>query len=70
MTWAWKLIRENCTGCGICTDVCGQDAILLTRDMSYPEPIEGRCNGCYICINQCPFDAIKIENLEIKKVKK
>ncbi|MCK4646768.1 MAG: 4Fe-4S binding protein, partial [Candidatus Aminicenantes bacterium] len=37
MAWEWKLLIQNCTGCGICVDVCAEDAIKMTRDMAYPE---------------------------------
>lgn len=60
MNWNWSLLRYNCTGCGICSDVCPEDAISQNRGMSYPEPVLGKCTGCMICLRQCPFDAIKV----------
>lgn len=63
MRWEWILIKQNCTGCGICVDVCEEKAINLTRDMAYPEPIIGKCNGCLTCYNECPFDAIEVKGL-------
>ncbi len=61
--WKWQLILSNCTGCGICKDVCEFHAIKMSPKMAYPEPIQGNCIGCLMCINQCPFDAIKVEQL-------
>ena len=64
MKFEWKLIIENCTGCGICRDVCTEHAIKMSRLMAYPEPIKGRCVGCLECVTQCPFDAISVKQIE------
>ena len=64
MKWRWTLIKENCTGCGICRDVCDSFAIKMSRQMAYPEPIEGKCEGCLECVKECPFEAIKVEKVE------
>jgi ferredoxin len=61
MDWDWRLVQENCTGCGICADVCPHGAIVLTREMAYPEPVPSRCIGCMVCVDQCPFDAIDVK---------
>ena len=63
MEWRWQLVIENCTGCGICRDVCEHNAIRMSRNMAYPEPIEGKCTGCFDCVTQCPFDAIIVSEL-------
>ncbi len=60
MSWEWRLIVQNCTGCGICFDVCPEEAIKMTRDMAYPEPVPEKCNGCLICFKECPFDAVEV----------
>jgi electron transfer flavoprotein alpha subunit len=60
MDWQWKLIQPDCTGCGICADVCSYDAIQMTREMAYPKPVPSACTGCMICVGQCPFDAIEV----------
>lgn len=62
MPWQWLLLEAQCTGCGICGDVCPHNAIRMTRQMPYPEAIEGNCVGCMECVAQCPFDAIKVES--------
>jgi ferredoxin len=59
----WKLIQQNCTGCGICADVCSHDAIKMTREMAYPEPVPFTCVGCMTCVEQCPFDALVVKEL-------
>ncbi len=62
VAWEWKLIFQNCTGCGICADVCHEEAIRMTRDMAYPEAVPGKCNGCMACFKQCPFDALEVKD--------
>lgn len=64
MAWEWKLIIQNCPGCGICVDVCPEDAIKMTREMAYPEPVPGKCDGCLTCLEECPFDALEVEELQ------
>jgi len=66
MAWKWKLIVEECTGCGICRDVCDSGAIEMSRWMAYPEPIEGECIGCLLCIDECPFDAVEVKEAGIE----
>lgn len=52
-------IDENCSGCGLCIDVCPVDAISL---------IDGRavidmsvCLECCSCLDTCPLGAIHEE---------
>jgi ferredoxin len=59
--WEWNLIIENCTGCGICFDVCSYKAIKMFRDMAYPQSEPGKCEGCLTCIKECPFNAIEVK---------
>lgn len=63
MKYDWQLIVENCTGCGICRDVCDEHAIKMSRQMAYPEPIQDKCTGCLDCVSECPFDAIAVTQL-------
>ncbi len=60
MNWDWHLAVGNCTGCGICFDVCPEKAIHMPRSAAYPEAVEGRCIGCGECVSECPFEAITI----------
>jgi len=64
VAWEWKLIIQNCPGCRICVDVCPEDAIKMTREMAYPEPVPGKCDGCLTCLEECPFDALEVEELQ------
>jgi len=54
-------VENECTGCGICADLCPSDAILMTREMALPEPVSGRCTGCMTCVEECPFEAIVVK---------
>ena len=69
MDWEWKLLRQDCTGCGICADVCPHDAIRMTRQMAYPAPVLYRCVGCMDCVQQCPFAAIEVRELVSRTVR-
>ena len=60
MNWEWLLTRAECTGCGVCADVCPHEAIRMTREMAYPEAVPLACVGCMDCVEQCPFDAIEV----------
>ena len=63
MAWEWQLIQEQCTGCGVCADVCAYGAIEMTREMAYPEAVPRQCVGCMVCTEQCPFDAIQVHEV-------
>jgi Pyruvate/2-oxoacid:ferredoxin oxidoreductase delta subunit len=63
MGWEWKLIQRECTGCGICADVCAQAAIEMTREAAYPRQVLLKCAGCMVCVEECPFCAIELHEL-------
>ncbi len=63
MAWQWTLLEKECTGCGICADVCPHAAIEMTRDMAYPRSGPNPCVGCLECVEECPFQAIEVEEL-------
>jgi len=51
------VIRQNdCTGCGICQDLCRFGAISNTVDMFHIDSIS--CEGCGVCVRFCPEGAI------------
>lgn len=60
MGWNWKLLDNFCTGCGICFDVCAQDAIFMPVEKALPEPVDDACTGCMSCVDECPFEAIEV----------
>jgi len=49
------VISERCAGCGICTDVCPEDAIAVDGHAVINWDI---CTGCGKCISECPNEAI------------
>lgn len=50
--------KEKCAGCGICVDVCPQDAIII--DTVAKIDVD-RCIGCGICVKECPNEAISLK---------
>jgi len=51
-----EIIKENCTGCGICGEVCEYSAIIVVKGsvLTFPE----LCHGCGACKLFCPEEAI------------
>jgi len=49
-----RVNTEICTKCGLCSDICPSDAIILDP---YPK-ISKKCTGCCGCINLCPVNAL------------
>ena len=49
--------ESDCTGCGICVDVCPMDAIIV-NESGLAEVIVESCIGCGVCSRICPADAI------------
>ncbi len=49
-------IKDECTLCGICQEVCNFNAIIQlgTKIMVFPE----LCHGCYACSELCPTSAL------------
>ena len=57
------VIKEKCTGCGICIQSCAFDALSMVRrvDEKPLAVIADNCISCNACVGVCPpkFDAIK-----------
>ena len=54
---AVKIDTEKCTGCGICVEVCLQEAIKV-GDIA---EVDGeKCTDCGTCAEECPNEAITI----------
>ncbi len=55
-----ELYRENCTGCGICINVCPHNVFMLSGNKA--EIIErDRCMECGACEMNCAFNAISVK---------
>ena len=51
------ILREKCTACGLCADVCRFGAVTFFPDNSYRvDPVA--CEGCGVCVRFCPAGAI------------
>ncbi|HEU20448.1 MAG TPA: 4Fe-4S dicluster domain-containing protein [Deltaproteobacteria bacterium] len=57
------VIKEKCTGCEICADVCEYNAIVVIKGevLIFPE----LCHSCGACMLFCPEDAIVEKEREV-----
>jgi len=67
-TGSWRTFRPvhvegRCTGCGICTWYCPDQAIRVVEKggKKHAEINYDYCKGCLICVNECPSKALKAE---------
>ena len=51
--------EKQCTGCGICSNSCAHDAIVITDGSASID--SQKCAGCSRCITVCPVKAINIQ---------
>lgn len=58
-----KLDIERCIGCGICADVCPEDAIGISNGKAFVDST--KCTDCGLCVSRCPTGALKMENIAI-----
>lgn len=68
-----NLILDNdvCTGCGICAEVCPEEAIVvgavggvrrgLVDDAASIRVDETKCSYCGVCVIMCPFSALALK---------
>ncbi len=53
--------KEQCIGCGLCTEICAFNAIILEDDAGKgyrAKNIPASCKGCGLCASACPQKAI------------
>lgn len=51
---------EECTGCGLCIDVCEHECLDLVDDIASMVNAEA-CIGCGDCAEECPVEAVAME---------
>lgn len=58
--------HQLCTGCGTCSSICPNKAILMLKDAAtsrfVPRIVESNCTNCSLCLDVCPglsFDIIE-----------
>ena len=49
---------ETCDGCGICTERCPMDALIVENDTSTVN--YNRCIGCGLCVTTCPTESLSL----------
>lgn len=49
---------ELCKACGICEEVCPDNAVYVEEEIYYID--YDYCKGCGLCAYECPADAIEI----------
>ena len=57
-SFALHVLKDRCTGCGLCADSCAYNAI---RFDEYPEIDPSACRLCGNCVQNCPAEALQID---------
>jgi len=54
--------QEKCARCGLCVEVCPENAITLPGENGEEYPVRDRnkCNNCMKCVENCPHGALTI----------
>jgi len=56
-----KIIKEKCSGCGNCVDVCPFGVLEIKDGKAIVKDIKN-CRKCGACMHACPNHAIIINN--------
>ena len=57
-SFALRVLKDRCTGCGLCADSCAFNAIRLVE---YPEIDPYTCRLCGTCVQTCLAEALQID---------
>ena len=57
-----EINQEICTGCCICYDLCGFNAVQVYKENFKID--EYACEGCGLCVEACPANAVSITHFE------
>ena len=52
-----KIDKNQCTGCGLCSEKCPKQCILMFEDeegFRFPKIDNAKCVGCGLCMATCP----------------
>ena len=65
-TGDWRSVRpiwipEKCIQCGMCFQVCPEDAIPVEKDQKRTDFNYDYCKGCGVCAKVCPVKAIEMK---------
>jgi ferredoxin len=52
------IVNDNCTRCGICSQVCPAKNIRVTDKVEFAE----QCEECLACVHLCPQNSIHLKN--------
>jgi ferredoxin len=49
--------KARCVRCGICVDICPEQAIFMNWEVMIDS---NKCNGCGTCVDECPNEALSL----------
>lgn len=52
----YMIDKNVCMGCCACVDICVEDVMVKSLDMSYAS----KCTACGMCVRACPMDVLEL----------